>query len=74
MRVRGWEVLLFPNGLLLTFGLFVKPTNGAVRHFVKKYFVLPCCFPVFGPGRGHGLYSNRHEVVFTETPVLRYWL
>ena len=68
MHLRGWEVLLLPNSLLLIFGVFVNPTNGAVRDFVKEYFVLPRCFPVFGPGRGHVLYSNGHEVVFTESP------
>jgi len=69
--VRGWEVLLFPNSLLLIFGLFVNPTNGVVRHFVKECFVLPRCFPVFDPGRGHGLYCNGCEVVFLENPSFR---
>ena len=38
---------------------------------MKEHFVLPPCFLVFDPGRGHGLYSNGQEVVFTENPRFR---
>ena len=65
-------MLLSLNLLLLIFGLFVNPTDGTVRHFMKEYFVLPRCFPVFDPGRGHGLYSNGQEVYFQRTLVLRF--
>ena len=48
---------------------FVNPTNGAVRHFIKEYFVLPRCFPVFDTGRGHAFYFHGRDVVFSKNPA-----